>query len=201
MSIQIATGSPQRPQRMLDDSELPDVNLRTITAQQFRHNEVILQAALGGFERSQKSLVQQNAQLLDRVERLEAERAEWIKAAEELTTQKHIRDVASRELALKEKNSERLFGQIKLLAPGVLNRIAGKQIVPQADPEVAMFGAFIESLEAPQMHAIMATLSPEQRFVVFELLEKRKAAEEAKKAAAGTANGAAPNGVAGGATS
>jgi len=139
--------------------------------QLMRHNEAnqrLLAQSLG-------AIIGKQTQQLDRVyarmEKLEDERATTFLALEEAKTDQHTRDMELMEANANEERKQQGFKKIMELAPVVVNRIAGKDVVPtKTDPLAMIIQNLGASLNEEQIRAIVSQLKPEQQLMFGEIM-------------------------------
>lgn len=153
----------------LSGEESPD--MRGLTMQLMRHNENnmrTMNSSLGMVMRAMgetlQNLQEQNQMLMGR-------QLEYIKMREEAESKAHERDVELLRATNEEKRRDAIYEKLMLLAPAVVNRFAGKKVIPDNDPGVLMLASFAESLTQEQIAAIAAKLSPEQQIVLGQIIQ------------------------------
>lgn len=101
----------------------------------------------------------------------EERRKDW-GLLEDALSKRHERELLSDKAKFSQKMIGDAYEQIKVLAPIVANRIAGRRLVgePLSGP-MAILKAFAESLEQHQIQGILSALSPAQAIAVLELLK------------------------------
>jgi hypothetical protein len=150
-----------------------------------RHMEAIMRTSVmvqGEVMRNQTRMIERLAQ---QNEVLQAKHMETIELIEELHSKKHEREVKTIEVAAKVERENEVASKLMLLAPVVVNKIAGKKLLPEtASPEQIQVDQFLESFTQEQMLKMQSVLSPSQLLVVMELYQAaQQRAEERRKAA------------------
>ena len=183
-------------------------NQKGLLAMLMRHanasHQLVMQSALG----IQRALSETNQLLAGRLTHMEERHYGVLQSFEDLTTQKHGRDLADKESKVKLRALEEGLDALKMLFPTIVNAVAGRRLLPEKQSTVdGMIGAFMESIDKEQMDALMGVLKPEQTIVLMTLFNQyqeakaREAAErgEEDRKREAAANGGAPAGAASGA--
>jgi len=155
-----------------EDEVIESPTKQGLLGQLMRHNEAHARAhmfatnqVLGIMSRTIEQLASQN-------EHLHTERRKGIEVTEDLMSQRHERELMSLEAENKSKQVQAMFEKANILLPALVNRIAGKKILPEETGPVGdMLKAFAESLDAQQMAHIMKALRPEQQIAIVEFLQ------------------------------
>jgi hypothetical protein len=124
------------------------------------------------------------------IENLLSKRIEEFELIENLQTQQHERDLASKAEENKQQRYQELFEKGKVLLPVIANRIAGRKILKEdSDPMVETLKSFAETLSPAQISDILPKLKPEQQIALMEFIESMHK-EEPKELTDGGNNGA-----------
>lgn len=107
-------------------------------AQSMRHLEKVLQMATGGQELAMRHLQTMIHDLREENERLRQGREQMIIRHERTLSDQHARDLASQQFVISERRKQEFVSLIKMLAPAAINRIAGKNILPEAVPPIML---------------------------------------------------------------
>lgn len=178
-----------------DESSIasPDTTNAMVASSLMRHNENLMRLNVGMptqlLGQAQKVISRQQDTIDDLHEKLfkhAEERLKTFALMEDLLTRRHLRELASAESAQKMQLAEEALSQVKLLAPMVVNKLAGKSVLPQAStPAEMMLKEFMKSLTREQFEKMLAPLDPQQQFpllLMYQEFIKQQEAEEAKKA-------------------
>lgn len=162
-------------------------------AQMMRHNEGIMRIAVMGANQSIGLLNRTVSRQAQQIEKLLDQRMEEFELIENLRSQRHERDLMTKEADNREQRYQELYEKGSLLIPVIANKIAGRKILPEKlDPMTEMLKSFAETLTPAQVSDMLPRLRPEQQIAFLEFLEKVKDAEEDKeqKKLPGGTNGA-----------
>lgn len=173
----------------------PDTTNGMVASALMRHNENLMRLTVGQptllLGQAQKVISRQQDTIDDLHEKLfkhAEERLKTFALMEDLLTRRHIRELASAESAQKMQLQEEALAQVKLLAPMVVNKLAGKSVLPQATTPTEMIAKeWMKSLTKEQFEAMLAPLSPQQQFpllLMYQEFLKQQEVEEAKKSEA-----------------
>ena len=177
------------------DSEGP--TQRGAFAQMQRHTEAAMRLAVG----ASNQLLQAQAKTLDtlsqRLTQSEAQRFQMAQMYEGMLSERHVRDLATKEHELRMKAFGDGLDKLSLLVPVAVNALAGRRILPE--PQViadTVLDSFLASIDGDQMEKLMHDLKPEQMAVLVTIMrereerEPRRKAEDEAKARATTVDGA-----------
>jgi hypothetical protein len=178
-------------------SETPDQT--GLTVHLMRHNQELFRqhtAAVGALTHMLARTVEKQA---DQIDRLMADRMQTIVVMEDLMSRKHERELATRKAEQDMLNKKEMMEKIMSLAPVVVNKIAGKEIVRQKTSALeATVMAFMETIKPHHLDAFANSglLDRQQLILLGTLLEqvtKTMITAEQKKEQLETAGKAARN--------
>ena len=171
-----------------DSQELEPATNKGLVAQSQRHAEVLMKSfanSLGAtFQTTQRIIAKQQ----DTIESLLDKRMKDFLMVEEAMTRKHEREVEMLQLVSGEERKDKMIEQgmdsLKTLGPAVINRIAGKDVLPAPNPQMLLLKGFVETISNDQLMKMAHALEPHQQIAFFELLKTfqptEKAADEKK---------------------
>jgi len=166
------------------EGEMTEAGATGLVKQSHRHIEATMKVALGTVEAMMRRQERAIARAEARAEKAEDRHFEMLKLQEDLLSLRQERELEMLKAQNMEKRIDEGLETVKLLAPAVVNRISGKQLLPEnASPGEQSLNAFIESLEPEQMEKLATAniLKPPQMIAIMELinsrLDKDKAAE------------------------
>lgn len=147
-------------------------NRQGLQAQLMRHLEArdkVMMAAVQGIVATMHRTI---VRLTDQNEKQQEQRIQQIEVVEDLLSQRLQRELDQQKEQAKIRMMEEGIKEIKLLAPAVVNRLAGKEILPVAEDSKALaLRRFAESLSDDQRAEFAKTLSPSQQIALGELLQ------------------------------
>lgn len=142
-----------------------------LLAQLMRHTEVLQRTLTATTASAMSSSQRQIAQLQEQNERLMVDRFETVKLYEELLSHKQERELAVQESERNGRLMEDGVKTLKLLAPIAVNKLAGKEVIPQEkDAKDLALLEFFQSLTKEQQVEIYKTLTEAQRATLGELM-------------------------------
>lgn len=150
-------------------SEAPDQ--KGLTAQLMRHNEALMRTAVMGANQTIGLLTRTVRSQGEQIENLLSERRETFSLVEDLKSKKHERELMTLEAENQQKRHQDLFEKASLLLPTVVNRIAGKKLLPEANTALIMIKELAESLSPDQLPGLMKSLRPEQQILLMDLMK------------------------------
>lgn len=142
-----------------------------LLTQLMRHNEANNKALVNAVGAITTTLARQLENMGDTVENLLAQRNRDFEMMESLRSQQHARDIEAYQAEQGEKRKNEIFESFKTLAPVLLNKLAGRTVLPANDPTKLMLQGFVETLDSEQLQGIMTHLKPAQAITLVELLQ------------------------------
>lgn len=159
-------------------------NVKGMLSQQMRHNEGIMRLAIGTANQTHASILAMNRFLMERVEMLERGRMAHVEATEALLNQRNDREMEAKRLESSEKRKDEAFQKLQLLVPVLVNKIAGKKMLPEAGgSEMGQLQALLASLSVEQMEKLSMVLTPVQMTSILSFYEQMMKEQEAAGAA------------------
>ena len=162
-------------------------------AQAYRHVEGMMKMSMQLSQFTIGALREENQRLSTAHAKMAEAQVKNMGLVQQLMNADHDRQIASKEADMRLAAMSDLVDKAKLLAPHVVNKISGKNLLPtaQSEEEVAL-RSLVETMQPDQLDGLAAILSPEQMMVVMGLMEKiagdgAQSHEEAQQ-------GAQPNG-------
>lgn len=135
-----------------------------------RHHDAMMRTTVMSTGNTIQMLQRQNARLQETVENLIEEKFKSITLVEDLLSQKNERDIATMKETNKQTMYREAFDKVSLLAPVVINKLAGRKAVPEAENSMTMLlKRFLESLKPEQTEIFMKTLAPDQQIAMMEI--------------------------------
>lgn len=154
--------------------------LRGLVTQQMRHNEALtrLNVTLAGTMANQ--MARRMEAMDSEMTKMREERSATFLALEAAKTDEHNRELEAMHQMKTEERKDEAFSKLMKLAPVVVNRLAGKNLLPSGniDPLQLILTELATSLSPEQLQAIAANLKAEQQIQFVEILrtiQERKA--------------------------
>ena len=175
-----------RMQGVTDDDEEEGLNSEGpdkagLVSQAMRHTEAanrtmvaLVQGLVGSYQSTISRLAAMNEKLLD-------DKVASIELIQEMQEDRDNREAKSLTAKAKAKGVEQLVGRLSLLAPALVNKVAGKPIFPVEDTSLMMMTrSLITSIMADPDRAekIMGLLAPEQGIALMNLYEQVSAKDK-----------------------
>ena len=142
-----------------------------IVSQTMRHNEAIMRTssmAMGSAFNGLQSMVARQSEVIDN---LMSERYKTVELIETLTTAKHEREIELLQEGRKDERQRELMSKFSPLIPMVANKLAGKPMLPAADPQSLLLNEFFKTLTPTQFEGLRGVLSDEQTMMVMSLAQ------------------------------
>lgn len=140
-----------------------------LAGQAMRHTEAMARMLIQSVGPTVNALQKTIDRLSARSEKLEARQLETIELIEELQTERHHREIAAAKADAQNKLMGELGTELKLLAPAIVNRLAGKNVIPlREDPTVLAWRRLFESLNDEQRAKMLELLDDKQKIALAE---------------------------------
>lgn len=168
-------------------SESEPATNKGMLAQQMRHNEAIMKLALNTFV--QQSSVQQSmlARLAEQLEAAQRDKFESLKLIESMLSEEAERRLAGIRAENREKRLQTGFEHLQLLAPVLINKLAGQKLLPEKlHPATDALKRVMGTLTPEQIGKVMGALSPDQAIALSEVYEAFREEHEREQVAPGS---------------
>lgn len=165
------------------DEELASepANAKGLVAQAMRHQEGNFRTSVMATNHVINMMQRTIDTQQETINTLLASKMDTIKLVEDLVSQRHERDLAAAEQKALLDMKENLVKKGMLLAPLVVNKLAGKKIMPEdMSSKEALLSEFAKSLTQEQVLAIHQQLNPAQAAAMLEILKSVLPQEEEK---------------------
>jgi hypothetical protein len=142
-----------------------------------RHAEVFAQLGSRGSMHQLRALLEDNRELRKDIKALNqelrdmhAERFKGLRLLEDLQTAHMERDIRLASEKQKAKILEEAVDKVSIIAPILINHLAGRKIFPETAANVLALKSFGESLKAEDFEALRNTLKPEAYGLLIQTL-------------------------------
>ena len=153
-----------------------------LIAQLMRHNEAIMRSSLGATNNVINQYARTVATLASQNEALNAKHVESMVLMEDLTVQKHERQLQNRREDFQLGMKQEIFKDGKTLLPLVVNRLVGKKVLPEnVDAKTMAMKGLMESLRPEQIGKVAQQLNPAQQVAFLEFYEMFRGEPEKSK--------------------
>jgi len=162
-------------ERDLSPSEPADA--RGLVAQTMRHLEVTQRTSMVMYTELMRAQQQQIERLSSMNEKFADQQIDFLVLVQDLLDNRHKRRLAEKESEVGLALKETAMSKLDVLLPIVVNRLAGKQVLPEDNGSLMLMGSLIENLDEPQQLAILNSLSDAQKMAFAEVIatyEKQK---------------------------
>ena len=171
------TAEDESGQGDLSPSEPPTT--AGITSQLMRHNEATFKTDTMTTSYLFSIFEKMLTRLSDKEERSDQQRMDMVLLMQETINEAHNRRLNERKQEMNLALQEGVFEQLKVIAPIIANRIAGKPIFPEEDKSFLLMGTFLENLKPEQQAFLRDSLDPPQIAVLGEILAEYEKKKEA----------------------
>lgn len=158
--------------------------------QRLVHTEKMHRLALRAADSGRSHMENQNERLYARIQYLEDKVDQGINLREELIQKNHERLMEVAEHELKMQAAEQFLGAAKTVVPALINRVSGRQLLPESDdPMAKVVVGILETLNTEQLAAMQGILTPDQLFGLAEIMKSLPDKGEKKLTAVAGSNG------------
>jgi hypothetical protein len=166
-----------------DLEEIDDVSNKGLVRKLLETNSKLVAASQLGFGQIIDTQSRMLAKSQEHVERLLDQRMEAFVALEEARSLQHERMIDELKERASIEMKEKTFDSIKMLTPVVVNRLAGKPLLPAGDPKSMLVDDLLKSITVEQAQALASAgiLSTEQLIVVMELIKDTNSENSSKE--------------------
>jgi hypothetical protein len=164
-------------ERELTPSEPPTE--KGIVSQLMRHTENIMKTQTVSTGYIVGTLQRENQRQSEMLEKFSQQQIDFMLLLQETMDTAHGRRLKEKAEEVNLAMRQDVIEKLGSLVPVVINRIAGKTVMPIQDPAFNLMGTLLESLDDEQQLAFLNSLKPNQKPLFAEMLseyEKRKAA-------------------------
>lgn len=168
--LRIAADTPEDES---DDFDSEPKNIKGTLAQLMRHNEAYAKTMSNMLAATVTAQSRQISRLAEHNEKLLEQRFETIELIENLQSERQKRELEAARALNREKLLGDIMGEVKLLGPTIVNKVAGKEILPDNNPASLAMLRLAESLQqSPERLAkIAALLNPSEQVAFGSLLQ------------------------------
>lgn len=175
------------------DGEEPPTE-KGLLQQTMRHNEAMMRMMMQGFGTTVSHLQRQLEASTTTIAQLTEQRQAALMQVEAAASQQHDRDLQLMLESGKQERQAALFKQLEAALPVVINKMAGRGILPEK--EASVLRPFMDSLTEDQVRSIAQNLRPEQQVALFNIYkEMKKGASQEQLPAGASQEQANKNGV------
>lgn len=169
-----------------------------LLTQLMRHNEVNLRTAVSGADSTMRTMRRIIEVQAEQIQDAEKYRFKTMELVESLYSRKQQRELELMKEQNAEKRSDQLFEGVTMLAPFVVNRLAGKNLLPEPESlKLLSMRKMFESITGEQFEKIMGALDMQQKIAMMEMMNTFAAEEEAKAGKSGNGSNGSGSGSSG----
>jgi hypothetical protein len=173
-NFRVATSDVEM-QRGLEPSEPPTE--RGLVAQTQRHLEVILRTTTVSNGHLFQTMQAEMRRLAEINEKFTTNQIEFMVLMQDLLDNAHGRRLKERNEEANLAMKESALSKVEALVPVIINRIAGKQVLPEEDRSLMLMANLLENLSDAQQAALYGNLNDAQKIALAEIFseyEQRK---------------------------
>lgn len=171
-----------------DEGSSEPANAKGQLAQQMRHNEAMMRMTVGTTNEMLRAQGRLLEMVMARLEVVEKGRTELLTLSEDLLSHRHERELDLAARAAKEKRTDDALGKVMMLAPAIVNKMAGQRLLPETiSPEMDQIKTLLASLSMEQIQQLGTVLNPAQLtsvLTLYETMQKQTEADTKSKAKA-----------------
>jgi len=154
-----------------------------LTTQLMRHTEALTRLLVANGAQTQSHMQSMLDKAFKRVEELENDRMEAIRLVEQISNDTHGREIEMKKETAKIGRQQEAWESFKVLAPTLLNKVAGKHLLPEKiTPKAEIVHTLMASLTPEQIEALKGVFTPPQLIGFAELYELEAKEDERRKA-------------------
>jgi hypothetical protein len=154
----------------LDDAENPSTT--AIVAQHMRFTEGMMKHTIGASGAMMRVAFEQNIALAKQNQELIAKHMTTIQTMESLLNESKARELAEKKSDAWIAQMRDFADMLKLLAPHLINKIAGKPVMPYTStPEEVELATLMASLQPEQLDMMKKVLNPHQLLALIQVVD------------------------------
>jgi len=157
-----------------------------LLSQLMRHNEANARTSALALGTILNTLRTTNQRQADTIEKLLTDRQANFETMEKLRSEETERSLLMKREEASEKFKTDMMEKFTLLLPVVVNKIAGKNLLPGKTGTETVIQGLFESIDQEQLTKLQTIMRPEQIAAMLEIFQSLQAAEEERKKANGS---------------
>jgi len=174
--IRVAADDDLEIERDVSPSEPPTE--KGLVSQLMRHVEAIQKTATVSQSYIYQTMQRENARLAEMNEKFSGQQTDLMILVQDTMNEAHERRISEKKAEMSLALQEGAFEHLKTVIPIIVNRIAGRQLVPEPNRQFMLIASLLESLTPEQQAWFRDKFSPGQLATTAEILgeyEKEKA--------------------------
>jgi hypothetical protein len=141
-----------------------------LAGQAMRHLEAVMKTSVASQGYLFSLLERQVQRLQDKDERSDQQKIDMMLLVQEVIDGSHTRRLAERKEEASQGMKENAIEYLKVAAPIILNRLAGKPLFPEKNKSFMLMASLLENLRPEQQTFLRESLDPAQLSVLAEIL-------------------------------
>jgi hypothetical protein len=137
-----------------------------------RHQEITMKTMMLGIGNVITTQQRENQRLAEMNEKFAQQQVDFMVLLQDTIDNSHGRRLKEKEAENQLAMKESVVSKLEALVPVIINRIAGKPILPEVDKSFMITGALLESLSDEQQATLLNSLTDAQRITLAELLSE-----------------------------
>jgi len=146
-------------------------NEKGLVAQAMRHLEAVMRTTTITNNMIVATMQNENARLATMNEKFSAQQVDFMILLQDLMDRSHSRRLHERSEEANIAMKESALSKVETLLPVIVNRIAGKTILPEQSKSFMLLSGLLEGLSPAQQEQLKSLLDPTQLIVLAEILE------------------------------
>jgi hypothetical protein len=156
-------------ERDLTPSEPPTE--KGLVSQTMRHLEAVMRTTTIANTELQRMLVTELKRVTEINQKFAEQHVDFLVLMQDMVDRSHSRRLQERREEASVAMQESALSKLEAIAPVLVNRLAGKQILPEEDSALMLMGSLLENLTDDQQQSILGTLSDGQKIVYAEVVD------------------------------
>lgn len=156
-------------ERDLTPSEPPTE--KGLVSQSMRHLEAIMRTTTIANAESMRMMVTELKRTSEINQKFAEQHVDFLVLMQDMLDRSHSRRLQERREEASVAMHESALSKLEAIAPVIVNRLAGKQILPEEDPALMLMGSLLETMTPEQQQTFLTTLTDGQRIVYAEVID------------------------------
>ena len=168
-----------------------------LVSQTMRHMEAIMRHATVAAGMQQQTMQRELQRLSDQNEKFSQQQVDFMLLLQDTMNDAHSRRLKEKESETSLAMKEAVLSKLEALVPVIINKIAGKSVLPEEDQSFMLMSSLLEGMSEEQQSSFYNSLTDAQRMTLSTILaayeqKKSKWIEGQKKSVLGRQNALPP---------
>lgn len=142
-----------------------------LVSQTMRHLEAVMRSSTIANAELQRMLVTELRRVTEINQKFAEQHVDFLVLMQDMLDRSHSRRLQERREEASVAMHESALSKLEAIAPVIVNRLAGKQILPEEDSALMLMGSLLENMTPEQQQTMLNTLTDGQKIVYAEVID------------------------------